>query len=143
MADIREGRIDQAIILVGSGLVLLDGAGTESYFSVVQDGATGAIMNGIKGDAAAVTGITRNGYTATLTFIGMSMSVTTLLKLAKTGSLFAINMEYGDWSIIGAGVLIDKGAWEASAAGGERTMVVGIIRSSGNTDSAVGETFAA
>ena len=142
MANIRQGRIDQALILVGPGQDFLDGAGTESYFSVVQEGATGAIMNGIKGDAAGVTGIKRNGYTATLTFIGMSESVTKLLQLSASGSMFAINIKYGEWSIIGAGVLIDKGAWEASAAGGERTMVVGIIRQSGKTDSAVGETFA-
>lgn len=139
LPEIKEARLADAKVFVGSKQEELRGAGPEDFFSVEASGDFGSMVVGVQEDVM-LTQIRRAGFIATFTFIGACSGVDRLLEFADKGAAFPIGINYNDFTINGAANVMNIGAWVASAGTLTRTITVNIARIAGDLTKGIGKS---
>lgn len=136
MGSLKHIRLADATVQVGPALTRLDGFG-EDIFSLEPASDVGSALGGVQGDGMFVSR-EQNVYVATFTFMQASDGVTLLLALHATKSPFKVNFAFGDFTLFGAGHMMNLGAWAASLGTLTRTMTMNVYKISGNTEVSIG-----
>ena len=136
MPAIYEIRLTDAIFQAGPGLTRVEGFG-DDMFSLEPASDVGQIMTGVLGDVMGVHRL-QTAWIGSLTFFTASQGVTLLNSLYSLRTMFPVNVQYGNFSLVGFGIMINLGAVAAGLGTTTRTMTMGIAKVSGNTDAAPG-----
>lgn len=136
MPGIYQVRLTDAIFQVGPALTRLQGFG-DDFFSLAPASDVGVIMDGAYGD---VMGTIResNAWIATINFLTASQGIDLLGQMKALRAMFPVNVVYGNFSLVGFGLIMNTGEVAAGLGATTRTMTMGIAKVSGNTDASPG-----
>lgn len=140
MSGIYQIRLTDAYFLVGPKLERLDGFG-DDMFSLAPVSDVGAIMNGVLGDTMFMRR-KNTAWNATITTLQASRAIDILGLLNATDAAFPVTVTYGNFSLVGFGMMTNMGEIGAGLGATTRTLTMGIAKVSGNTDASPGTILA-